>query len=551
MADIGNLPQPGQKPWSLNPAITALNVESTASAAAIAGRLSDAQLTTKIGNQIANAGITKNYTRIGFFGDSMTALTQGGYAPYGSLVSDYLGLSQFNPSVNGERTSDISVRQGGFAPLFTVPGGVIPITTDEFPVTLAETYTSGFAPGATTKGNIGTFLNVSFLGIPVNLYHVNNAWTMQRVAAATGSNPQPIAVPSGGAIVRDITSSAWRGAVQVYMGGYNGGDQVKDVAMMRAYLENPDAFILLAMARGISGSDPSGYNTEVAKWAAAYPNQFFDMANYVRLNGLADEGITPTPQDTADIAAGIVPTSLRRASNDAHYNVIGHRVIARRLAELLIERGFVKANTSQRIPARYVAPQNRTLSLPNTNSVASQSPSSGVQALDAFSVRVLDMKIPSVTSAQSYRAIISRWQSGNGVWQFLIDGNGKLFFQDANGPAGVQVGAISPDANGYISLRCDVNRTAGTQSFYTSLNKGQTWTQYGTTNTGRGTTNPLSGNSTALLRVGSTATYQAVQNATVRQVQILDGSSNVVLDYTFDAQGTWNFENGATLVAAS
>lgn len=27
MADIGNLPQPGQKPWSLNPAITAMNDE--------------------------------------------------------------------------------------------------------------------------------------------------------------------------------------------------------------------------------------------------------------------------------------------------------------------------------------------------------------------------------------------------------------------------------------------------------------------------------------------------------------------------------------------
>lgn len=489
-------------------------------------------------------------TRLATFGDSMTSLNQGGYAPYGSLVADYLGMAYFNPSVSGERTSDISLRQGGYAPRFTVPGGVIPTTTAEFLVEIAETYTSGFNPAATTKGNIGTFTNVSFLGIPVNLYHVNNTWTMARVAAAPGSNPQPVQVPPAGAYVRDIASAAWRNAVQVYMGGYNGGDQLKDVAMMSAYLENPDQFVLLGIVRGFTGGNPAGYNAEVAKWAAAYPNQFFDMADYVRLYGLSDEGMTPTAQDTADIAAGFVPTSLRRAVDDAHYNAIGQRVIARRLAELLIERGIVQPSPSNRIPPRVAPVAKGLLSLTTTSSLASISPTSTVQGLDALSVRLIDMKIPSLTSTESYRALVSRWQSGNGVWQFLLDGNGKLFFQDANGPAGSQAGAITP-LNGVISLRFDVDRAAGTQSFWTSTDSGSTWTQYGSTNTGRSTTWPLSGNSVALLRIGSAGGRQAVVGSTVKRIQILNGSGSVVFDHDFTSvgAGNWTLESGAAIAS--
>lgn len=56
MADIGNLPVLGQKPWDLTPIITAINNESTATAATIAtGRLSSTQL----GNSYAPTSRTK------------------------------------------------------------------------------------------------------------------------------------------------------------------------------------------------------------------------------------------------------------------------------------------------------------------------------------------------------------------------------------------------------------------------------------------------------------------------------------------------------------
>lgn len=49
MADIPALPTTGQKPWSLNPHITAINAESTATASTVnTGRLSDSNVTSRV-----------------------------------------------------------------------------------------------------------------------------------------------------------------------------------------------------------------------------------------------------------------------------------------------------------------------------------------------------------------------------------------------------------------------------------------------------------------------------------------------------------------------
>lgn len=494
---------------------------------------------------IGSAGTAAKSNRVAFFGDSMTAYAQGGYASFSRLVAEYLGLSIYNPSTPGERTSNISLRQGGYAPKFTVPGGVIPADTSSFAVTLAETYTVGFNSGNTANPNIGLFSNASFLGIPVVLTYRDSAWTMARVTADTAA----VTVPTAGAWVRDIPSSGWRDALQVYMGGFNGGDQVQDVALMRAYLNDPTKFVLLGMANGTSGSDPTAYNTEIARVMAAYPAQSFNMAAYVRDNGLADEGMVPTAQDTADIAAGVIPVSLRRSSTDPHYNAAGHRVIARRLAELLIERGFITASTSHRIPPRVAVSTKTKLSLPATQSNASVPAISALQASDSVSVRLINLTVPSITDTPSYRNLASRWGASNSSWQFLIAGDGKLFAQDANGPVATAT-AIAP-VNGKISLRLDINRTAGTLAFYTSSDSGATWTVVGTPTTGRSTTNPISGYSIPL-SVGWNGSYGPIIGSTLDRITILNAAGGTLIDHDFTAPDTegWSYSGGAAIVSA-
>lgn len=482
--------------------------------------------------------------RLATYGDSMTSVDQGGYAPYGSLVAEYLGLDLFNPSQSGERTTNIALRQGGVTPRFTVPGGVIPAGTGSFPVTLMDTYTSGYNAGA-TPGNIGTFSNVSFLGVPVNLYFLNGVWTMARITAVNSATP----VPAAGGYVRDIASRSWRNAINVYMGGYNGGDQVKDVASMRGYLSDPNRFIVLGMARGYTGGDPTNYGIEVARWKAAYPDQFFDMAEYVRINGLTDEAITPTAQDTSDIAAGFVPTSLRRAVNDPHYNAAGHRVIARRLAELLIERGFLPKSDSYRIPPRVVIVP-MTLRMPSPGAGAYASSTTAMKAADTISVRLINATIPSLTSTDDYRTLAARWDQGGTSWRFLMDASGHLFFQDVNGNGYVANAPVLTLAGGKLSVRLDINRQAGTLDMFTSTDKGATWTRYGSPLTGRGTTYPLGGLESNL-HVGYDGNKNTAMSA-LDSIQVLDGSGTTLQSQDFtNGLAPWGVLGDATFGPAA
>lgn len=88
------------------------------------------------------------------FGDSITAAGKGGGIKWHELVSDWLGIPAFNPSVHGEAPADIAVRQGGLAPALTLTGNAIPATADPVTVT-AISPSSGFiadAPGNAFRG---------------------------------------------------------------------------------------------------------------------------------------------------------------------------------------------------------------------------------------------------------------------------------------------------------------------------------------------------------------------------------------------------------------
>ena len=494
-------------------------------------------------------GADESSIKLACLGDSMTALKQPGYPSYSVLVAEYLGLALFNPSVAGERTTNIALRQGGYAPQFKVPSGVIPADTTPFPVTLVDTYTSGLNSGSSSFPDIGFFDDMSFLGIPVSITFRDNAWTMARKTADT----VPLAVPAEGGWARATKASAWRDAIQVYMGGYNGGDQIRDVGTMSAYLTRPGKFVLLSMARAASGGDSTPFSAEIARWKVAYPTQFYDMSAYVRDNGLADEGITPTTQDKADIAAGNVPASLRRSASDPHYNAAGHRVIARRLAELLLERGMVDKNTGQHIPSRAAGalpPSGLVLSLPSVSASASVAAPAALQASDSVSVRLINLALPEVTSTASYRNLVSRWGSGAASWKFLIGADGTLFFQDANGNGGVSSSNQLPMKNGKISVRLDINRAAGTQAFYTSVDGGVSWDVYGTPKTGRSTTNPIGG-LTSRIVIGNNGEASPV--AKLDRITILSAAGAVLEDHDFtvtDVEG-WAYTGGAAIVLAN
>ena len=71
-----------------------------------------------------------------------------------------------------------------------------------------------------------------------------------------------------------------------------------------------------------------------------YGNHFVNIRQYLLDYGLSDAGITPTAQDTTDIANGTIPTSLR--SDTVHLNASGYTVVGNYLYKLIQENGWLE-----------------------------------------------------------------------------------------------------------------------------------------------------------------------------------------------------------------
>lgn len=97
MADIGNLPSPGQKPWSLNPAITAINAEVEQATSAILTKASDSEVVKLSGAQTV-AGV-KTFSSApsvpdGSFSIAKTTGLQTALDNAGSAPPSYAGSSR-------------------------------------------------------------------------------------------------------------------------------------------------------------------------------------------------------------------------------------------------------------------------------------------------------------------------------------------------------------------------------------------------------------------------------------------------------------------------
>lgn len=71
-----------------------------------------------------------------------------------------------------------------------------------------------------------------------------------------------------------------------------------------------------------------------------YGSHFVNIRQYLLDYGLSDAGITPTAQDTTDIANGTIPTSLR--SDATHLNAAGYTVVGNYLYKVINENGWLE-----------------------------------------------------------------------------------------------------------------------------------------------------------------------------------------------------------------
>lgn len=278
--------------------------------------------------------------KIDLFGDSLTAgtgstnLGTGYLRGYSYVLNDLLtdGKTIFNAGAGGAGIEDICVRQGG-ASLFCKPF-TIPADTSAAAITLFMD--DGTEP-RTFPTHTGQGLNpVTISGIQGNLSYDSGTTTnyFTRLAAGTATT-----------LTRDtkiITNgSRQKGGILVIWAGSNNSPDATEMESLLPWIDNMisyngnDKYIVLGLTCKSYMADIVNVNKVLAK---KYGFHFLDIRRYLLDYGLADAAITPTAQDTTDIAAGEIPTSLR--VDEIHFNDAGYTIIGNLVYKKGVELGY-------------------------------------------------------------------------------------------------------------------------------------------------------------------------------------------------------------------
>lgn len=285
------------------------------------------------------------------WGDSLTA--GGGWPERLAALS---GLTVYNAGTGGEDSKTIMARQGGDAMM--VNRLVIPAGTS--PVVIAERSTDGGIQ--TVFGNTaapllqggGSHVNpVSIAGISGTL-----AWTGSSYADMNGNWTFTRSVP-GEAVTIDrptaIVTKAdreWNHGINILFMGQNGGYADIDSLIWQHRQMISHSTARKTIVLGFSSGSASGRAEYEAAMRAEFGRYFISLRQYLAAPlfgedgttitscfGLADAGLTPTPEDLTAIASGTVPPQL--LSDSVHYTSAAKTVIGNMLYKKMAELGLV------------------------------------------------------------------------------------------------------------------------------------------------------------------------------------------------------------------
>lgn len=277
------------------------------------------------------------------FGDSLTAgvggtAGQGGYPTMLRTMLTSAGVPVTNYGIGGQHTNEIAARQGG-APALTTAPVTIPATTTGVIVPISLDLL--FQSAVTTRTGTG-----SFLGIHGTIANNAGTYTFTRDTAGTAT-PLPVGTP----FVSDEGVTAEAG-IQVWFPGRNDLSQVQNLSMIEPFLTRMHGYLKpyvhRALILGVTGavSEVAGsvkytvMNAYNASAAATYGASFIDINRYLIDRGLTDAGITPTAQDTTDLANDVIPSSLH-SSDGLHFTDATYQLIAQQVYNRIVAQGWL------------------------------------------------------------------------------------------------------------------------------------------------------------------------------------------------------------------
>lgn len=264
------------------------------------------------------------------WGDSLTAGAGG--TPFPAQMAVLTGKNHYNGGWGGQVTNQIASRQGGTPARITLSGNAIPASGS---VALTGITRSPLADGGSRTGTIA--------GVPGTLSLAGSTHTFTRsdTGDAVMVTPSSYFTPTDGETSRDRHVTIWTGR-----NGFKWEEHRQIAASIQAMIDYlaPVVKRVIVMEIPPSTLDTSGELAQLAALntllEATFPQYWLPIATWLRTPAAATAaGITFTADDTADIAAGVTPRSLR--SDELHFSANGNKAIAYRVHQEAQMRGWL------------------------------------------------------------------------------------------------------------------------------------------------------------------------------------------------------------------
>jgi hypothetical protein len=293
------------------------------------------------------------------WGDSLTAgagSTSG--LTYPAQLATALGRTVNNRGIGGQTSTSIIARQGGITAPMTV-------TSDQIPASGPVAVTAHPNSPITNQGSAS--FTGTLAGVPGTLSRDVTTGDYSFTRTTAGS---VVSCPAGTPFIFDLALAAQSDTQVIWVGRNDGtgalattrSNVASAVGFLKPYAKR---YLTLGVTTKSDGTENSGsaaytafvaHNTTMAGLYGSFTfdgaglitgetagsqstGLFLDIRRYLIDYGLAIAGITPTSQDTTDIANDVIPTSLL-SPDLLHFNNAGYLVIASVIAQIITWKGW-------------------------------------------------------------------------------------------------------------------------------------------------------------------------------------------------------------------
>lgn len=272
---------------------------------------------------------------INFWGDSLTF--SGRDITYPMACANALGgVTYMNNGVGGEDSFEIGARQGGWTA--RVPAGLIngQYTLNGEGTSICDDY-----------GHVLDFLRQgSGYHCTVNPLKINgkSAWLSISQTGPTdpnatytisgytgGASTIPLGIKFHGSTMKSKIACIWVGTNN---NPFDTDELIGNIKSMMQSAECP--CIILGLSTGNATTRPE-YEQ---KMYDTFGGLFFNTREMMVKYGMTLEGLTPTATDETQMAAGMIPDSLRGDGDNTHFNSYGYDALGKMIADKIRSLGY-------------------------------------------------------------------------------------------------------------------------------------------------------------------------------------------------------------------